>query len=91
MAHRLMSIESLPLPGHCVAPLGGEPLDPAELGRFVFAMAQQGWPTALARMVYDPIYARERIALAHTSADAALRDLAVRLFRCYAPAQTTLS
>jgi hypothetical protein len=43
-------------------------------------MARHGWHVHATRMALDPLYARERIALAHTSADAELRRLAVELF-----------
>jgi hypothetical protein len=51
-----------------------------DLDRFTGLMARHGWHMCAARMAFDPLYARERIALAHTSADAELRRLAVELF-----------
>jgi hypothetical protein len=54
--------------------------EPHPLARFHTLMARQGWHVALPRMACDPIYARQQMALAHTSADDALRRLAVELF-----------
>jgi hypothetical protein len=47
------------------------------------AMARHGLRAHVTRMLWDPIYARNCIAQAHTTADAELRCLAVELFRRY--------
>jgi hypothetical protein len=60
-------------------------IEPIErtVDRFADLMQRQGWHVAKRRMAFDPVYARERFALAHTSADDSLRLLAVELFdRC---------
>ena len=55
------------------------------LGRFRRQMAANAFPPVnLAQMVFDRSYALDRIALAHTSADAGLRRMAVGLFAQYA-------
>ena len=50
------------------------------LARFRRLMALEGWIVDLPRMCVDPIYANERIAQAHTSAIARLRQVAFDLF-----------
>ena len=50
------------------------------LARFRRLMALEGWVVDLPRMCVDPIYANERIAQAHTSAIARLRQVAFDLF-----------
>lgn len=54
-----------------------------QLERFKGLMAEQGWPVHVARMLFDRLYAFDRIVLAHTSADGPLRALALDLFRLY--------
>lgn len=61
----------------------GVQLDVAALLRFKQLMARERWPVQLARMCYDRLYAYERIAQAHASADDALRSVALRLFQAY--------
>jgi hypothetical protein len=71
--------------------LGIEPLDELGVGlphadlwalaRFKERMAAEGWVVHTARMIFDRVYAHERIALGHTSASAELRRLALELFR----------
>lgn len=73
--------------------LGIEPLDGLDgdlglphadlwsLARFKDLMAAEGWVVHTARMIFDRLYAHERIALGHTSANADLRRLALDLFR----------
>jgi hypothetical protein len=51
-----------------------------DVARFVHLMCAQGWHTGADRLACDPIYFRERLALAHTSACDELRRLAVDLF-----------
>ena len=76
------------------APIGGAELHPHEpgagapmrvdlwtLSRFKQLMAVEGWPVQAARMIFDRIYAHERLAFAHTSANEDLRRLAMELFR----------
>lgn len=53
------------------------------LGRFRSKMAQQALSVNVARMMYDKPYAFDRIALAHSSADASLQRLALQLFAHY--------
>ena len=50
---------------------------------FQALMKIQGWHVDTQRMLYDRIYACERLALAHTCADDALRALSVELFGQY--------
>lgn len=75
-----------PVPVHFeVAPLrmvvGRTPL--ATLARLKRLMAAEGWPLDLPRMGLDRFYAQQSLALAHTSADAGLRELALSVFRDY--------
>lgn len=51
------------------------------LARFKDLMAAEGWPVHAARMIFDRVYAHERLAFAHSSANDALRRLALDLFR----------
>jgi hypothetical protein len=51
-----------------------------DLARLAHLMHSQGWHAGADRMACDPIYFRERLALAHTSACDELRRLAVDLF-----------
>jgi hypothetical protein len=70
------------LGGHRLLP-GGQPLDLTLLQRFKGLMALEQWPVQLARMCYDRLYAYERIAQAHASADDGLRAVALQLFQIY--------
>lgn len=54
-----------------------------DLTHFAAIMARSGFTVWVERMLCHPDYARNRIALAHTSADGELRSLAVDLFRRY--------
>ncbi|MBC7955561.1 MAG: hypothetical protein H7Y33_06805 [Cytophagales bacterium] len=54
------------------------------LGRFRTKMAEQELPVNVARMMFDRPYAFDRIAMAHSSADASLQRLALQLFAQYA-------
>lgn len=58
-------------------------LEPKLLDRFQALMAREGWFVHSARMRFDRLYARERLALGHTSAAWDLRQLSLRLFRLY--------
>lgn len=65
---------------HGVTPMG-VPLQ--WLYRFRDGMQRQGLTVGIARMAFDRIYALERIASGHATADKALRDLSLRLFYAY--------
>lgn len=52
---------------------------PQALQRFTLKMAQQGHMVSAPLMQGDLSYAHEKLALAHTSGDAGLRELAVDL------------
>jgi hypothetical protein len=58
-------------------------LDVALLQEFKLLMGLEGWPVQIARMCYDRLYAYERIAQAHASANSALRQVALQLFHAY--------
>lgn len=62
---------------------GGAPMrvDLWTLSRFKQLMRREGWPVQAARMIFDRLYAHERLAFAHTSASEELRRLALELFR----------
>jgi hypothetical protein len=57
----------------------------ALLAAFMFKerMAAQGWVVDARRLLSDPAYAADQVALGHTSACAKLRASAVRLFSIY--------
>jgi hypothetical protein len=59
------------------------PVSVLQLARFRRFMVAEGWPVDLNRICLDRIYAFERLARAHTSADPRLRQLAMRLFTAY--------
>ncbi len=95
---RQVPIEFLPLePASAMRPRpsrsgfglpGGSARQADELGlgalmRFKSMMAADGHRVHLARLCYDRLYAYERIAVAHTSSDDALRRLALELFQIY--------
>jgi hypothetical protein len=63
----------------CCAP----PSAADDLTYFAAIMARNGFTVWVDRMLRNTDYARNRIALAHTSADGELRSLAVALFRRY--------
>lgn len=52
-----------------------------DLQAFVLRMAQDGLCISRTFMLFDRRYALEQLRLAHTSADDALRELAMRIFR----------
>jgi hypothetical protein len=56
-------------------------VDLRTLADFKRHMAREGWPVQVARMIFDRVYAHERLAFAHASANAALQDIALELFR----------
>lgn len=51
-----------------------------QLERFKALMNAEGWPVHLARMMFDRLYAYDRIVLAHTCVSFELRTLAAQLF-----------
>ena len=51
--------------------------------RFHVLMAQEGLALQPTRMLYDRLYACERLAQGHASANGALRELAMRMFNSY--------
>lgn len=63
-----------------VTPLS-QSMDLQQLERFKTLMQGEGWPVHVARMLFDRLYAYDRIVLAHTSASYELRGLALDLFR----------
>jgi hypothetical protein len=64
------------------SPIAG-PVDAGDLQRFQGLMAQEGLALQPTRMLYDRLYACERLAQGHASANAALRELAMRMFNSY--------
>jgi hypothetical protein len=85
MASKLTLIEAWQTRDGFVVSLGDQLLSIDDLRQFVAAMNWLGHPTNLARMIYDPIHAREHISLAHTIDDDRLRAVAARLSRGYQP------
>jgi hypothetical protein len=59
------------------------PVDMGQLQTFQGLMLQAGLRLQPTRMLYDRLYAFERLAEAHASASPALRDLALQLFDRY--------
>ncbi len=59
------------------------PVHPADLQRFQALMAAQGLAVQPTRMMYDRMYAFERLSRGHASSSAALQDLALDLFCAY--------
>lgn len=84
---RRCALESARVGESCGAALAVAPAAPgvelAQLERFQRLMRQDGWSVQPARMCYDRLYARDRIALAHGSACRELRLLSLLLFRLY--------
>ena len=58
-------------------------LEPRLLDRFQALMAREGWFVHSARMRFDRLYARDRLAHGHTCEAWDLRQLPLRLFRLY--------
>jgi hypothetical protein len=65
---------------HAAAPLPVS-VDLWTLSRFKSLMLREGWPVHAARMIFDRVYAHERLAFAHSSANDLLRGLALDIFR----------
>ncbi len=59
------------------------PIDSSDLQLFAAQMAHAQIPLQPTRMLYDRLYAFDRLATAHASASPALRVLAMRLFNGY--------
>lgn len=64
------------------SPIAG-PVGGGDLQQLAALMAQEQIALQPTRMMYDRLYACERLALAHASANPALRELAMRLFNDY--------
>ena len=56
-------------------------IDLLTLARFKALMAEQGWRVETARMLFDSVYAHERLAWARGGSDESLRRLALDMFR----------
>jgi hypothetical protein len=56
-------------------------IDLLTLARFKALMAGQGWRVETARMLFDRVYAHERLSWAHGGTDGSLRRLALDMFR----------
>lgn len=69
------------LPG-LLMPIAG-PVDLRELQALQQLMSAQRLGLQPTRMLYDRLYAFERLAAAHASADESLRELALELFQRY--------
>lgn len=77
---------AVPVPPVWADPPPGRPdeLDIHAVQQFQRLMSEEGQPVQVARMFSDRLYAYERIACAHASAHAGLRQLALALFhRCH--------
>jgi len=59
------------------------PANPADLQRLQALMAAEGLSLQATRMMYDRLYACERLAQGHASANPQLRELAMQLFNSY--------
>lgn len=59
------------------------PAKPADLQRLQALMAAEGLSLQATRMMYDRLYACERLAQGHASANPQLRELAMQLFNSY--------
>lgn len=68
--------------GHLVS-LNDQLLAIEDLQQFVATMTWLGHPTSLARMVYDPIHAREQMAIAREIEDVRLQTVTTRLMGAY--------
>ncbi|MDN3923107.1 hypothetical protein [Roseateles violae] len=64
------------------SPIAG-PVAMADLQRFEALMAGEGIALQPTRMLYDRLYACERLAQGHASASQALRNLSMQLFHDY--------
>lgn len=65
-----------------MSPIAG-PVAMDELQRFEQLMAMQGRKVSAIRMVYDRLYACERLAEAYGGEHPVLRELAIRIFEGY--------
>jgi hypothetical protein len=83
--------EMVPVPAHA-APVHALPvlgltlssgIAPEELQAFTRLMQAEGLPLQPTRMIYDRLYAFERLALAHGSGQRALQQMALHLFDVY--------
>jgi len=86
--------ERAPVPAHA-EPLHAPPdlgalgltlssgIAPEELQAFTRLMLAEGLPLQPTRMIYDRLYAFERLALAHGSGQRALQQMALHLFDAY--------
>jgi hypothetical protein len=83
MASKLTLIEAWQTRDGYVVSLNDQLLSTDDLRQFVAAMNWLGHPTSLARMIYDPVHARDHITLAHTIDDDRLRAVAARLSHGY--------
>jgi hypothetical protein len=74
---------SVPTPARGAAGDHRAPLaiDFLTLARFRALMAEQGWRVETARMLFDRVYAHERLSWAHGGTDESLRRLALDMFR----------
>lgn len=84
------SIDPAPLETPCVPKPASEAADERQaplavdlrtLVRFKALMAEQGWRIEIARMIFDHVYAHERLSWARGCADESLRRLALDMFR----------
>jgi hypothetical protein len=64
------------------SPIAG-PLSGDDLQQFAALMGEEQLPLQPTRMLYDRLYAFDRLAAAHASASASLRSLALQLFQGY--------
>jgi len=64
------------------SPIAG-PVDMADLQRFQSLMVVEGLSVQPTRMLYDRLYACERLAQGHASANPILRELSMHLFHGY--------
>lgn len=67
-----------PAAEHSATPLA---VDMWTLAHFKSLMSRDGWPVQVARMLFDRVYAHERLAFAHGSANEQLRRLALDIFQ----------
>jgi hypothetical protein len=64
------------------SPISG-PVDGRDLQRFEALMAGEGLRLQPTRMLYDRLYAFDRLAVGHASSNMALRNLSLQLFQDY--------
>lgn len=81
----LQAVDPSLRPQHSIelgSPIAG-PVDAQDLQRLQQLMARENIALQPTRMLYDRLYAFERLALAHASANPALQDLALQMFHGY--------